>query len=286
LAGIPKLPGFINWSMTKFERFDMNTSTHANDESHSIRTEIRMKAPRPKLLVALVVLAAWAGGAAAQAPSLDADTKPVKQIDVYVTPYYAYAKTLDGRPTVAVNAMFDTQLSSNKREDILAVRDAIQAQPKLITPMTLMVLAIRLYDVGLRDDAVFWFYVAKKRYLTLADVVDMKASSLAGVEDAMGAFGTLAGPFINSYAFCNLAKQLDAEVKSIAWIEQHPYEAVFMEKLPALPGGRTQNLHKSIQSLEENVQKERQYFDSPKNLENFNKTRKENHVPEQYCWVS
>ena len=30
--------------------------------------------------------------------------------------------------------------------------------------MTMMVLAIRLYDVGLRDDAVFWFYAAKDRY--------------------------------------------------------------------------------------------------------------------------
>jgi hypothetical protein len=230
--------------------------------------------------------AAYAGAAAPQALSGDTDTKPVKQIDIYVTPYYVSAKTLDGNPRISVATAFDTQLSSNRREDILGVRDAIQAQSKLITPMTLMVLAIRLYDVGLRDDAVFWFYVAKDRYLTMTDVVDMKAPSLATVNDAMDAFHTLAGPFINSYAFCNLAKQLDAEVKSIAWTEQHPYEAVFMENLPALPGDRTQNLKKSIQGLKENVQKQRQYFDNPKNLEDFNKSRKENHVPEQYCWVN
>ena len=35
-----------------------------------------------------------------------------------------------------------------------------------LTPMTIMVLAIRLYDVGLRDDAVFWFYAAKNRFAT------------------------------------------------------------------------------------------------------------------------
>jgi hypothetical protein len=242
--------------------------------------------PNRALPMIMLAAAACAGAAATQAPSRDADTKPVKQIDIYVTPYYVSAKTLDGHPSVAVATMFDTQLSSNKREDILAVRDAIQAQSKLITPMTLMVLAIRLYDVGLRDDAVFWFYVAKNRYLTMADVVDMKAPSLAAVNGAMDAFHTLAGPFINSYAFCNLAKQLDAEVKSIAWTEQHPYEAVFMEKLPALPGDRAQNLQKSIQSLKGNVQKERQYFADPKTLEDFNKTRTENHVPEQYCWVN
>jgi hypothetical protein len=247
-----------------------------------------MNTARPRLLLPMMLLVAGAAAAAAQAPSRDTETstKPVKQVDIYVTPYYVSAKTFDSHPTVAVATAFDTQLSSNKREDILAVRDAIQAQSKLITPMTLMVLAIRLYDVGLRDDAVFWFYVAKDRYLTMADVLDVKAASLTTVDDAMGSFATLAGPFINSYAFCNLAKQRDERVKSIAWIEQHPYEAVFMEKLPALPGDRTQNLRKSIQSLKENAQKERQYFDDPKNLEDFNKTRKENHVAEQFCWVN
>ena len=39
-----------------------------------------------------------------------------------------------------------------------------------------MVLAIRFYDVGLRDDAVFWFYAAKDRYLTLDEVVDVAAA--------------------------------------------------------------------------------------------------------------
>jgi hypothetical protein len=235
----------------------------------------------------MMFLAAGAAGAtAAQAPSQDTEprTKPVKQIDLYVTPYYESAKTLDSHPTVAVAKAFDTQLSSNKREDILAVRDAIQVQSKLITPMTLMVLAIRLYDVGLRDDAVFWFYVAKDRYLTMADVLDIKAAPLAPIEDAIGAFATLAGPSINGYAFCDLAKQRGQTVNSIAWIEVHPYEALFMQKLPALPGDRTQNLRKSIEGLKESAQKERQYLEDPKNLEDFNKSRKANYAAEQFCW--
>src|ERR1700759_1780691 len=131
-----------------------------------------MTSARSKLLLPLMLLVAVT--AAAEAPSPDADTKPVKQIDIYVTPYYVSAKTVDGHPHVAVNTLFDAQLSSNKREDIVAVRDAIQAQPKLITPMTLMVLAIRLYDVALRDEAVFWFYVAKNRYISMTEVVDIQ----------------------------------------------------------------------------------------------------------------
>jgi len=244
-----------------------------------------MNGARSKLLLITLLLAAGAA-AAAQPPSRDtAITKPVKQIDIYVTPYYESAKTVDGHPTVAVATAFDTQLSSNKREDILAVRDAIQAQSKLITPMTLMALAIRLYDVGLRDDAVFWFYVAKDRYLTMAAVLDMKTASLAQAADAIDAFSSLAGPSINGYAFCNLAKQRDEKLRAITWIEQHPYEALSMEKIPALPGDRTQNLRKSIETLKESAQKERQYLDDPKNLEEFNKDRKDDHVIEQFCWT-
>jgi hypothetical protein len=111
-------------------------------------------------LLPMILLAAGATVAAAIAAAAQTSNR---QIDLYVTPYYESAKAAAGHPTVAVATAFDTQLSSNKREDILAVRDAIQDQSKLITPMTLMVLAIRLYDVGLRDDAVFWFYVAKDR---------------------------------------------------------------------------------------------------------------------------
>jgi hypothetical protein len=58
----------------------------------------------PMIMLAAAA-AACAGAAAAQAPSRDADTKPVKQIDIYVTPYYVSAKTLDGHPSVAVNSI-------------------------------------------------------------------------------------------------------------------------------------------------------------------------------------
>jgi hypothetical protein len=47
----------------------------------------------------------------------------------------------------------------------------IVAKPQVVTPMTMMVLAIRLYDVGLRDDAVFWFYASKDRFQTLTEFV-------------------------------------------------------------------------------------------------------------------
>jgi hypothetical protein len=211
-------------------------------------------------------------------------TTPVKRIGVYVLPYYQSAQSPDGRPTIDVAKAFNTQLASNNKDDILTVRDAIQSQPQRITPMTLMVLAIRLYDVGLRDDAVFWFYVAKNRYITMSDVLNVRSPGLSQVNEAVKGFATLAGPFINSYAFCDLTKQRDASTRAITWVEKNPYEIMFMEQLPALPGDRSENLKKSIASLKESAQKEQQYLSDPKNQEEFQKKRNEQHVPEQFCW--
>jgi len=140
--------------------------------------------------------------------------EPVRRIGLEVQPYYQAARTPDGAPQVAVGKAYNGLLASNKREDILAARDLITASPKLVTPMVLMVLAIRFYDVGLRDEAVFWFYAAKDRYIVLSEVLDVKTAQLAQADDAVRSFATLAGPVINGYAFCDLAKQKELHAKA------------------------------------------------------------------------
>jgi hypothetical protein len=72
--------------------------------------------------------------------------------------------------------------------------------------MTMMVLAIRLYDAGLRDDAVFWFYVAKDR---------------------------------------------------LAWIEENPYAAMFMEQIPARQPDRKALAARALAEVKEGAAKER-----------------------------
>ena len=86
---------------------------------------------------------------------------------------------------------------------------------------------------------MFWFYAAKDRYLTLDEVVDVGAGGLAQVEDAVRNFSTLAGPIINGYAFCDIANQQAIRAKALDWVEQNPYEAIFMERLPPRRSDRT-----------------------------------------------
>lgn len=140
-----------------------------------------------------VILLGW--------PAVAMSAEPVRHIGIYVQPFYEAAQTPDGRPKVIVGEQFNGLLSSNRREDILAARDLIAAKPAVVTPMTMMVLAIRLYDVGLRDDAVFWFYAAKERYIVMSEVLDVKTQTLAQADDAMRSFASLVGPIINGYAF-------------------------------------------------------------------------------------
>src|SRR5215471_3477049 len=171
----------------------------------------------PKLFKCAVTAAVLLSSAAFAA-------EPVRSVAIYVQPFYESAKIPGQRPRVSVGAQFNDLLSSNKREDIVAARDRILAAPKLVTPMTMMVLAIRLYDVGLRDDAVFWFYVAKDRYVAMSGVLDVRAQSLAQAADAIQSFATLAGPFFNGYAFCDLDKQSALNAKAIDWVENNPYQ--------------------------------------------------------------
>jgi hypothetical protein len=230
-----------------------------------------------RLLVSLAGAAAFSFSAA--------QAEPVRHVGIYVQPYYEAARTPGGTPRVAVGRSFDG-LASNKREDILAIRDRIVADPKLVTPMTLMVLAVRFYDLGLRDDAVFWFYAAKDRFLTLDGVVDVGAGGLAQVGDAIRNFSTLAGPIINGYAFCDIANQQAIRAKALDWVEQNPYEAIFMERLPAKRSNRKQALVEAVAMLRANAAKESAYLQDAGNAAKYRAERARNGTDEKYCWKS
>ena len=232
----------------------------------------------PIFLRQMIVTALLAGSP----PAIAAE--PVRQIGIYVQPFYEAARAPGEKPRVAVGRQYNDLLSSSRREDILAARDLIVAKPALVTPMTMMVLAIRLYDVGLRDDAVFWFYVAKDRYIVLSEVLNVKTPQLAQADDAIRNFATLAGPVINGYAFCDLARQKVAHAKAVEWVETNPYEVMFRPDAPALPGDRAANARRALANAKERAAKERAYFDDPKTVESYYATRRKNEADVKFCW--
>ncbi len=208
----------------------------------------------------------------------------VRLVGVYVLPYYQSAQVPDGKPIVSVAKNYDEILSSNKAEDIVNARNVIEKNNAYVTPMTMMVLSIRLYDVGMRDESVFWFYAAKDRYTTLAGVLNINHPSLAQVEQATRDFAVLAGPVINGYAFCDLETQKNIRKKAFEWVKNNPYQAVYMERLPAKPGNRDANLELALSEIEDSMKQESDYLNNPDNVSKLQKARIDNDAGSKYCW--
>lgn len=206
---------------------------------------------------------------------------PVRRINVFVEPYYRAADTSTGTPQVAVGRAFDERLSMNDPQKIKEVEAEIRSKSDLITPMTLMVLSIRLYDMGFRDDAVFWHYVAKDRMFTIARVI---SGGVAGAITATRDFASTAGYTINGYAFCDFAKQKASRRSAFEWVRDNPYQGIFLEQLPSSYADRGAALKEAIEALEANVKNEAEFVSEPRSQERLQKARSENGAFQKYCW--
>ena len=123
-----------------------------------------------------------------------------EHIDVYVTPYYN-----SKGPEVSVGR-FSSGLASTKEADFLATIARMKKDWDRLTFPELYVAAIRLYDLGYRKEAVYWFYSAQYRgrqFGVLLDQTKMGGIGSPGFEllHAQNAFYQLVGPYINGYAF-------------------------------------------------------------------------------------
>jgi hypothetical protein len=121
-------------------------------------------------------------------------------IDVYVTPYY------DSKGPAVTVGRFSSGLASAKEDDFLNTIVEMKKDWDRLTFPELYVGAIRLYDLGYRKEAVYWFYSAQYRgrqFGVLLDQTKMGSIGSPGFEllHAQNAFYQLVGPYINGYAF-------------------------------------------------------------------------------------
>ena len=136
-------------------------------------------------------------------------------IDVYVTPYYN-----SKGPSVSVGR-FSSGLVSAKEDEFLATIARMKKDWDQLTFPELYVAAIRLYDLGYRKEAVYWFYSAQYRgrqFGILLDQSKMGSIGSPGFEllQAQNAFFQLVGPYINGYAFGDM----DGLVKVVERVQQ------------------------------------------------------------------
>ncbi len=206
----------------------------------------------------------------------------VRSIDIYVAPYYsANAGKVE---YVKVYDKIDELLKSGKEEDFKKAEKIVQDAPQMVSPITLFVLSARAYDLGLRDDAVFWFYAAKNRAILLRGVIDMEGEKFTDVVAAIGAFMKLVGDVVNPYAFCDIKKQQEIADKALEWTKKNAYEAMFSPEFSSPHEDRKAALAKGIEKLEARNKKEKDYFLDKDNLANFKAMRKQNGTDEKFCF--
>jgi len=228
-----------------------------------------------KILGFLAALCLSIGSAAAN------DGK-VRSVDIYVTPYYS--ANAGKAEFVKVYDKIDDLLKSGKVEDFKKAEKIVQDAPQMVSPITLFVLSARAYDLGLRDDAVFWFYNAKNRAILLRGVIDMEGEKFTDVVAAIGAFMKLVGDVVNPYAFCDIKKQQDIADKALEWTKKNAYEAMFSPEFSSPHEDRKAALAKGIEKLESRNKKEKDYFLDKDNLAKFKAMRKQNGTDEKFCF--
>jgi hypothetical protein len=129
-------------------------------------------------------------------------------IDVYVTPYYQSVG-----PTIDVGR-YSAGLASQDRAVFLATIHKMDSSWEELSFAELYVASIRLYDLGYRKDAIYWYYSAEYRGRLFAKLVDRQKLGGIGspgyeILSSQGAFYQLVGPYINGYAFGDLSKFSD-----------------------------------------------------------------------------
>jgi hypothetical protein len=119
---------------------------------------------------------------------------------VYITPYYNSAGL-----QIAVGK-HSAGLAVPNADGVRKTLAAMKSEWTELPVEAMYVAAIRLYDLGLKDEAAYWFYSAQYRAKLLRALLDPAQTGSVGspsfeLTQAHNAFFQLTGEFINGYAF-------------------------------------------------------------------------------------
>jgi hypothetical protein len=239
------------------------------------------------LLAAPLIASAQASAPVAASAPASAPARvvaPVVQLGVDVPPFYIAGTTRGAPAKVSIDPAYDKLLSSMKRANVVTAEHAIGARPELVKPETLIALAMRLYDVGLRDDAVFWYYVGRDRFVTMQFVLDMRSMQLARTNAAIEQFLHAAGPAMEGYAYCSVARQQELESRAINWVAAHPYKILGYTELPAATEDRNAALAQAVNEMREDARERKARLEDPAGLAGLEEARDAVHAHERFCW--
>ena len=169
------------------------------------------------------------------------------RIEVYITPYY----NSDG-PVIEVGGFSKGLAAKNEPEFVETILKMKQSWGELRFP-EMYVAAIRLYDLGFRNESTYWFYSAQYRG-RLCDQEKIGSIGVPAFElvQTANAFQQLAGPYINGYAFGDL----DRLVQIVERVQKENKTVPDLEKLyPGLTFKRRLEWNSANDSLNQGLAK-------------------------------
>ena len=154
-----------------------------------------MKSWLPFLVVALAVTQ----------PVVGQTVSDPERIEVYITPFYN-----SKGPAIEVGPWSKGLSAKSEPEFVATILKMKQSWNTLRFP-EMYVAAIRLYDLGFRNEATYWFYSGQYRGRLLASLADREKMGSIGAPgfelvQAANAFQQLVGPYINGYAFGDMER--------------------------------------------------------------------------------
>jgi hypothetical protein len=130
-------------------------------------------------------------------------TPSFSPLPIAVSPFY------NGKNHEINVGSYSEQLNTSDFQELTTVAEEMATQKDALTPEQMFVLAIRLFDLGDNDNAVYWFYEAQFRAKLFQAALDPLQVTRVGdpafeLPAAYSAFTQLSGEYINGYAGCDI----------------------------------------------------------------------------------
>jgi len=131
------------------------------------------------------------------------DTK--ERLPFYAAPYY------NSDPLTISIGKYKTELLSEDTVKILALAKKIKADINNTDIESLLFLSLRLYDLHKKDDAFYWFHIAKARAIIFIGMLDTAyvggiGSEAFELKEFFATFSQAVGGYINAHGFNDFDK--------------------------------------------------------------------------------
>jgi len=198
------------------------------------------------------------------------------RIPFYALPYYNFD------PLTITIGQYQKELVSNNISDIETIESNILKNINKTNVETLYFLSIRLFDLGKKDDAFYWFMTAQTRARIFANMLDKEKIGSIGskafeLKQLFVSLNRLVGEYMNGYGFNDIEKGIEvykkvkSEVKDI-----QSYKSVY----PEISFLDDKNLETEKSKKERDLQEGITYITENKEL--IKKSRVENGIQDKY----